>query len=68
MTDKWFQNYRQEWIAETVRIFGFINRDHIMRKFGLSSPQASHDLGLFQKNNPNAVEYNTSSKRYEAKS
>lgn len=68
MSDRWFATHRQEWIAETVRVFGFINREHIERKFGISTPQASLDLSLFQKQNPDAVIYNKSSKRYEAKS
>lgn len=66
MSDRWFRNHRQDWIAETLRVFGFINRFHIERKFGLSGPQASFDLQLFIKNNPGAIEYNTASKRYEA--
>jgi hypothetical protein len=52
MSDTWFVRQRQEWIAETVRIFGFINREHIERKFGVSTPQASIDLAAFQTNHP----------------
>lgn len=63
---RWFERYRQDWIAETLRIFGFINREHIMRKFGVSMPQASHDLNLFLKSNPNAMTYDASAKRYVA--
>jgi hypothetical protein len=62
----WFVRHRQEWIAETVRVFGFINREHIERKFGISTPQASYDLSQFQSENPDAIQYNKSSKRYEA--
>jgi len=61
----WFVRHRQEWIAETLRVFGFINREHIERKFGISTPQASLDLQLFQSENPGAITYNKSSKRYE---
>lgn len=46
---------------------GFINRDHLMRKFGLSTPQASIDLRDYQRANPGAVEYNLSAKRFEGK-
>jgi hypothetical protein len=67
MSDRWFFQHRQEWIAETFRVFGFINREHIERKFGMSTPQASVDLAAFQKAYPNAVFYNKSSKRYESK-
>ena len=65
MSDRWYFQHRQEWIAETIRVFGFINREHIERKFGLSTPQASLDLAAFQKNNPNAIIYNKTAKRYE---
>lgn len=61
----WFADQRQAWIAETVHIFGFINRSHLMRKFDISMPQAASDLALFQKENPGAIRYNKSAKRYE---
>jgi hypothetical protein len=60
----WFTDQRQRWIAETVSIFGFIQREHIMRKFGVSTPQASMDLRDFQKRNPGAIKYDASAKRY----
>lgn len=62
----WFQRYRLKWIAETLRIFGFINREHLMRKFDLSTPQASNDLTEFQRLNPKAMIYDKSAKRYVA--
>lgn len=63
---RWFESHRQEWIAETLRVFGFINRGHIERKFGVSTPQASHDLKVFMKANPRAALYDASEKRYVA--
>jgi hypothetical protein len=66
MSDKWFFKHRQEWIAETLRVFGFINREHIQRKFGISTPQASLDIQQFIASNPEAMTYNKSTKRYEA--
>lgn len=65
MSERWYAQHRQEWIAETVRVFGFINREHIERKFGISTPQASLDLRAFQEKNPATLEYNTATKRYE---
>jgi hypothetical protein len=62
----WFTEHRQAWIAETLRVFGFINREHIERKFGVSTPQASYDLKEFQRANPNAITYNKTARRYEA--
>lgn len=64
----WFCQQRQEWIEEVLRIFGFINREHLERKFGISTPQASNDLRDFQINNPGWMTYNASAKRYEAAS
>jgi hypothetical protein len=66
MSDNWAVRQRQGWIAETVHVFGFINREHIERKFGVSTPQASLDLAAFQSRHPGAIEYNRSAKRYEA--
>lgn len=60
----WFTDHRQAWIAETVHIFGFIRRDHLMRKFGVSIAQASKDLAKFQEANPGVIVYDRSSKRY----
>jgi hypothetical protein len=62
----WFVRHRQDWISETVRVFGFINREHIERKFGISTPQASLDLRQYQDENPGRIDYNRSAKRYEA--
>lgn len=53
-----------DWIGETLRVFGYINREHLIRKFGLSTPQASHDLQQFQKLNPGTMEYDKCAKRY----
>ena len=61
----WFENQRMGWIAESVAIFGFINRKHIQLKFGISTPQASSDLKMFQKLNPDIIEYNPRKKYYE---
>jgi len=63
-TERWYKNHRMEWIAETLRVFGFINRVHIQRKFGLSVPQASIDLRDFLKLHPNACEYNLQAKQF----
>ena len=50
-----------------LRVYGFINREHIKRKFGLSTPQASKDLNDFQRKNPDAVTYDLHLKRFMAK-
>lgn len=63
----WYTNIRQEWIDEMLRIYGFINRQHLMRKFGISRPQATDDLQLYRKNNPRKIKYDSSKKCYVGK-
>ncbi len=63
----WFAQQRQDWIKETLRVFGFINREHLMRKFEISRPQASMDLNRFKRDTPNVMNYNESTKRYEVR-
>lgn len=63
---RWFENHRMDWIAETLRVFRFINRSHLIRKFGISEPQASNDLRTFQGQHPKAMKYNVKTRRYEA--
>ena len=65
---RWFQQQRMEWIAETLRVFGCINRVHLERKFGISTPQASVDLNRFMHAYPGAMYYDQSLKRYVATS
>jgi hypothetical protein len=60
----WFVRQRQNWIAETLRVFGFINREHVMRKFGISQPQASMDLARYRSKHPRSVAYDLTAKRY----
>lgn len=63
---RWFIRRRQEWIAEMLRVYGFIQRGHLERMFGISTPQASHDLKLFLRENPHAMTYDGSRKAYVA--
>lgn len=61
----WFRRTRIAWIGEMVEIYGFINREHIQTKFGVSTPQASIDLRDAMTERPGSIVYNTSAKRYE---
>jgi DeoR/GlpR family transcriptional regulator of sugar metabolism len=63
----WFPRHRQEWIAEMLHVYGFINREHLMRKFSISMPQASNDLQRFARDHPKAMYYNPSRKCYVRK-
>jgi hypothetical protein len=62
---KWFAQHRQDWIEDTLYVFGFINREHLMRKFEISRPQASADLQRYMRDNPGEMSYNLTTKRYE---
>lgn len=63
--ETWAVEQRLEWIKESVEIFGQINREHIMRKFWVSSPQASADIAKAILRWPDLMTYNRSTKRYE---
>ena len=60
----WFQWHRLDWIEEMLNVYGFINREHICRKFDLSVPAASNDLRIFQQINPGRMVYDKSAKHY----
>lgn len=60
----WFVERRLEWIKESLEIFGHVNRSHIVKKFGVSSPQASYDLREAQHRWPDLMDYDRSGKRY----
>jgi hypothetical protein len=62
----WFTETRVAWIKESVDIFGFINRTHIIKKFGVSTPQASIDLREAMRRWPALLAYDKSEKRYLA--
>lgn len=64
----WFRETRLAWMRESVQIFGFLNRTHVMRKFGVSEPQAAIDFREAQRRWPESFTYNASTKRYEAAS
>lgn len=59
----YFRELRIGWIIETIRIFGFINRVHVERKFGVSTPQASKDLQDALRREPKMT-YDKAAKRY----
>ncbi len=63
----WFSEQRIAWIKESVEIFGAVRREHIMKKFGVSVAQASHDLREVRDRWPDLIEYDLSDKIYKAK-
>jgi hypothetical protein len=62
----WFTEYRIAWIKESVEIFGHVRREHIMKKFGVSTAIASLDLREVRARYPNLMSYDLSEKVYKA--
>lgn len=60
----WFKNRRQEFIAATLRQFGQVRRQDIMREFDVSLPQASADIQAFLAASPAHARYDVSAKAY----
>lgn len=60
----WFTEQRYAWIRESVEIFGYVNRGHIVHKFGITSQQASIDIREVQARWPDLMDYDRSGKRY----
>ena len=42
---RWFPEHRIAWAHNMARVYGYVNRIHLERMFGISTPQASKDLG-----------------------
>lgn len=61
---RYFKRERMEWIGEVLRVFGFINRRHLTRKFWISQQQASADLKQFIAMYPMLLRYDGSKKCY----
>ena len=62
----WFMTQRQNWIHEMLAIYGYINRRHLILKFGISEPQASNDLTRFTEENPGVMHYDNRRRAYVA--
>lgn len=65
MSERWFSEFRYAWVKESIEIFGFINREHVARKFGISMPQIAVDFREIMRRWPDLMTYNASTKRYE---
>lgn len=61
---RYFENLRIGWIIEIVEIFGFINRDHVVKKFGVSPQIVSSDFSKVQKLHPHLMRYDANAKCY----
>lgn len=63
---KWGVGRRLEFIEFRLFWEGSINRADLVEAFGVSVPQASKDLALYQERAPGNMEYDTRAKRYVA--
>ena len=63
----WFAEQRQNWIKEMLRVYGFINRNHVQKKFGVSTAQAAVDFRAVMARWPDLMEYDTNMKCYVEK-
>jgi len=63
---RWGVEKRLEFIEFRLFWEGGINRADIMEQFGVSTPQASKDLNLYEQKAPGNLEYDKSAKKYAA--
>lgn len=63
---RWGVERRLEFIEFRLFWEGGVNRSDIVDEFGVSVPQASKDLSLYQEHAPRNIEYDRSLKRYFA--
>lgn len=62
----WYTRQKMKWISESLHVYSFINRSHLVRKFDISAQQASKDLQRFLKANPDRMRYEPKQKAYVA--
>lgn len=60
----WAKEQRLEFIAKMLHVYGFINREHLVKMFRISIPQAAGDFRTFKSLHPGRMEYDTSRKCY----
>lgn len=63
---RWGVERRLEFIEFRLFWEGGVNRSDLVEEFGVSVPQASKDLALYQEHAPQNIEYDKSLKRYFA--
>ena len=61
----WAQDRRMDFIRDRIAAGLTLNRADLMRRFGISQPQASTDIQRFIKANPGARTYDASAKAYD---
>lgn len=64
-SDSWAAQVRRAWIERSAQRRGFIQRQHIVEAFGISSAQSSADLQALLKEHPRCLEYDLNVKAYQ---
>lgn len=59
------QRQRQNYIFHILGTVGYINRVDLQKRFGISAPQASHDLRVYKQLHADGIIYNPKKRRYE---
>lgn len=60
----WCVARRLDYIAWRLTVHGEVQRDDIVRNFGVSMSQASADLSAFEREHPEVMRYDKTLKRY----
>lgn len=60
----WYQKKRLKFVADMLRVYGFVNRGHLQRKFHISAHAAATDLAEFARANPGKIVYSNKLKCY----
>lgn len=60
----WEAGRRLDYIDFRLMTVGTVNREDLMRTFGVSVAQASKDLNIYAKRYPGMMNYSTTAKRY----
>jgi len=53
------------WIVESVAVYGFVARRHVVRQFGVPARQASAALADAARRFPDRLQYHRQRRRYE---
>ncbi|MBL1436543.1 MAG: hypothetical protein COB08_010135 [Rhodobacteraceae bacterium] len=62
----WYHTEKMRWMKEMLEIYGFINRAHLIRKFKISSGQATIDFRKFDKLHGALWRYDSRKRAYVA--
>jgi hypothetical protein len=60
----YFRAMRMQFIKDSIQVYGYINRIHLMRMFWVSDKIAHSDLAIFKKANPKLMVYSKQLKCY----